>query len=169
MTKMNKGVEIKTVDAAYRHYEKTVVSHGIIRPNNSRLKWYDIASKDKSISAFIRNLAQKFLEGQAALTDVPYKNELGFVLLHRCGESFYFLMLCTWRNSNELWKTVCYLDVEKMGDFAPFPQEEQHKGTFCVWEMSVVARETLAWTQYLMSARKQEDENAYLCSLALAI
>ena len=32
--------------------------------------------------------------------------ELGFVVLHRCGESFYFLLVCTWRNENELWETV---------------------------------------------------------------
>ena len=27
-------------------------------------------------------------------------------ILHRCGEDFYFLLVCTWRNENELWETV---------------------------------------------------------------
>lgn len=161
---MTQDVEIQPVDATYRHYEKAIVSHGVVRPNDSRLKWYDIASAGKSISASTRNLAQNFLEDQAALTSVPGTNELGFVLLHRCGESFYFLLLCTWRNSNELWETVFYLDVEKMEGFALFPQREQHKGAFCVWEMGVVTYETRVWAQYLMSARKLEDENTYLLS-----
>jgi len=169
MPKMNQYVEIKTVDPAYRHYEKAVVAHGIVDPNSSRLKWYDIAQKDHPVSTPIRELAHNFLEEQVASTGVPSGNELGFVLLHRCGEGFYFLMLCTWRDSNELWKTVYYLDAETMEDFALFPQEEQHKGTFCVWEMSVVTHETGAWTKYLMSTRKKQDEDRYLSSRALSI
>jgi len=39
---------------------------------------------------------------------------LGFVILHRCEEDFYFLIVCTWRNSNELWQTVLYKDGEAM-------------------------------------------------------
>lgn len=155
-----------TVDPAYRHYQKSITPHGIWTPNNSRLKWYDIARNDQQIDAPVRNLALEFMDDQASLTGIPKKNELGFVLLHRCGEGFYFLMLCTWRDANELWKTVYYFDAEKMAGFAPYPQGEPHKGTFCVWEMSVVAHEMLAWTQYLMSERKQEDEDVYLRSMA---
>lgn len=161
MTKMSNDVEIQSVDETYCHYEKSVVSHGIVRPNNSRLKWYDIARKDRSISASTRQLAESFIDDQAILTGVPGNNELGFILLHRCGEDFYFLLLCTWKNSNELWETVCYFDPENMEDFAPFPQETLHKGTFCVWEMRVVAQETQVWTKYLMSLRTPEDVQAY--------
>ena len=39
--------------------------------------------------------------------------ELGFVVLHRCGESFYFLLVCTWRNENELWETVWAKDGDE--------------------------------------------------------
>lgn len=49
-----------------------------------------------------------------------------------------------------------------MHGFAIFPQEEHHKGTFCVWEMSVVAHETQAWITYLKSDRVQEDMDRYL-------
>lgn len=35
--------------------------------------------------------------------------DLGFAILHRCGESFYFLLVSTWGNDNELWETVAYL------------------------------------------------------------
>lgn len=162
---MTKNVEITTVDTAYCHSEKTVIPHGVSGPNNSRIKWYDIARPDQPIGPSVRNLARKFIDDQAAETGIPKNNELGFILLHRCGEGFYFLMLCTWREANELWKTVYYFDAGKMENFALFSQEDPHKGTFCVWEMSVVTHETLAWTQYLMSPRKQKDEEAYLRSL----
>lgn len=162
MTEMNQIVEIKTVDATYRHYEKTVTTHGVVNLNSCRIKWYDIAQSDNPIDASIRDIAQKFLENQAAFSGIPGKNELGFVVLHRCGESFYFLILCTWRNGNELWKTVYYVDAEKTEGFALFPQEEPHKGAFCVWEMGVVTHETLVWAKYLMSSRGQEDTNAYI-------
>lgn len=163
---MTKIDEIPSVDIAYRHYDKIITSQGISRPNNSRLKWYDIAQSGQEIGVTVRDLAKEFIDGQATATGVPCQNELGFILLHRCGEEFYFLMLCTWRGSNELWKTVYYFDAEKMVKFAPFPQDEAHKGTFCVWEMRVVAHETLAWEQYLMSDRKTEDEEAYIFSSA---
>lgn len=165
-SRMTKNIEATTVDPAYRHYRKTIMPHGISRPNNSHLKWYDIARNDQSIGASVRDLARKFVDEQASLTGIPNRNELGFVLLHRCGEGFYFLMLCTWRDANELWKTVYYFDTKKMTGFAPFPQDEPHKGTFCVWEMNVVAHEAVAWTQYLMSERRQEDEDAYLSKIA---
>lgn len=164
--RMTKNIETTPVDPTYRHHPKTVTPHGIFRPNNSRLKWYDIARSDQSIDASLRDVARKFLDDQMLLTGVPNNNELGFVLLHRCGGGFYFLMLCTWRDANEIWKTVYYFDAEKMEGFALFPQDEPHKGTFCVWEMSVVTHETHAWVQYLMSERGQKDEDVYLRSMA---
>src|SRR5438128_599716 len=66
---------------------------------------------------------------------------LGFVILHRCGESFYFLIVCTWRNSNELWQTVFYKDGEAMKEFALYPRDGEHKPTLCVWELVPVGHE----------------------------
>lgn len=150
------------VDPAYLHYEKIVTPHGIMHPNNSRLKWYDIARKDGLVSESMRNSAREFINREAGLTGVPVENELGFILLHKCGDNFYFLMLCTWCGNNELWKTVYYFDTEKMTDFAIFPLEEAHKATFCVWEMAVVTHESRAWIQYLISERRPTDEDKYL-------
>lgn len=162
---MNQNATNNIVDTAYHHYEKTIIPHGIVHPNNSHLKWYDIACKNKPIHASIRNLAQQFLNAKAASTGVPYKNELGFTLLHSCGENSYFLMLCTWRNSNELWKTVYHFDTKKAEGFAILPQEEEHKATFCVWELAVITHETSCWTKYLLSGRKQKHQKIYLLSL----
>ena len=47
--------------------------------------------------------------------------ELGFVILHRCGDDFYFLLISTWRNENELWETVWAKAGEHEPAFVPWP------------------------------------------------
>src|SRR3546814_4391337 len=42
-----------------------------------------------------------------------------FVILHRCGADFYFLLVSVWRGSNELWEAVWYQHGD-MPAFAPF-------------------------------------------------
>ena len=44
---------------------------------------------------------------------------LGFVILHRCGEGFYFLLACTWAGNNELWETVWAKDGDADPTFRP--------------------------------------------------
>ena len=159
---MRKMPEIKQVSPSYRHYEKTVYGKGVIQPKNNRLKWYEIARGKQPIEPSIRDLALDFLARQTALVGIPSAQELGFVFLHRCGEGFYFLGICTWRKNNELWKTMFYVDAGKTEDFALYPQDETHKDTFCIWELAVVSHETLAWTTYLRSDRTDEDADTYL-------
>lgn len=159
---MNQTSEVTQVSPVYRHYEKAIRCRGVNHPTNSRLKWYDIARSDQPIEQAIRDLARDFLSRQTTSVGIPSAQELGFVLLHRCGEGFYFLMLCTWRENNELWKTVFFFDVDRMENFSLFPQDKPHKGTFCVWEMAVVAHETQAWTTYLLSDRTDQDADTYL-------
>ena len=161
---MNQTSEVTQVSPAYRHYDKAISCHGVIHPTNSRLKWYDITRRDQPIDQAIRDLARDFLSRQTISVGIPSAQELGLVLLHRCGEGFYFLILCTWRENNELWKTVFFFEADRMEDFAFFPQDEPHKGTFCVWEMAVVSHETQAWTTYLRSDRTDQDADTYLTS-----
>lgn len=162
---MKNMLDVKQVSPAYRHYEKKVYGHGVIKSTHSRLKWYDIARGKKPIPKDIRDLATDYLSRQTEMTGTPSSQELGFVLLHRCGAGFYFLGLCTWRENNELWKTVFYFDTKKMEDFALFPQDGAHRDTFCVWELSVVGYETLAWTTYLRSGRTNKDAETYVMAL----
>ncbi len=103
---MNKMPEVIQVSPAYRHYKKKIHSHGVIQPANNRLKWYDITRGNRPIPQEIRDLARDFLSRQTTTIGTPSAQELGFVLLHQCGQGFYFLGLCTWRQNNELWKTV---------------------------------------------------------------
>lgn len=162
---MKKMPEVIQVSPAYSHYEKVIRCNGVIDPTIGRLKWYDINRSDQPFEQAIRDLARSFVSRKLTSDGSPSAQELGFVLLHRCGEGFYFLGLCTWRENNELWKTNFFLEADTMGDFALFPQDEPHKDTFCVWELAVVCHETQAWTTYLISNRTDQDADRYLTTV----
>jgi hypothetical protein len=121
------------------------------------LKWYEIAEAgiEPSTVALARQAAEGFAVGR--------QGEVGFAILHRCGEHFHFLLLCTWRGTNELWETVQFID-EGMSAFAPFDAPHAHRGTFCIWEMTAVSHETAAWRRFLLSPRSEADLEAYLRS-----
>ena len=157
--------QITQVNKSYRHYEKTVYGKGVIQPEFKRLKWYEIARCKQPIEQRIRDLALDFVTRLTNLEGTPSAHELGFVFLHKCGQGFYFLGICTWRNNNELWKTMFYFDVGKTEDFEFYAQDKHHKDTFCVWELAVVSHETQAWTTYLRSDRAKQDEDAYLAAV----
>ena len=162
---MNKMHEVIQVSPAYRHYDKAIRSHGVIDPTIGSLKWYDVNPNEQPIEQAIRDLARRFMSHILISDGSPSAQELGFVLLHRCGKGFYFLGLCTWRGNNELWKTIYFLEADTMEDFALFEQDEPHKDTFCVWELAVVSHETQAWTTYLRSNRTDQDADRYLTAV----
>ena len=70
------------------------------------LKWYDIAPYDTPVPLAIRALARRCLRDACKAGTLGVEDGLGFVILHRCGGDFYFLLVSTWRNENELWETV---------------------------------------------------------------
>src|SRR3546814_5173213 len=78
-----------------------------------------------------------------------------FVILHRCGADFYFLLVSVWRGSNELWEAEWYQHGD-MPAFAPFdsayhPHAGAPRPTFGDWELGIVAHESAAWAAYLAS------------------
>jgi hypothetical protein len=95
---------------------------------------------------------------------VELSGELGFVVLHRCGQSFYFLLVATWRNDNEVWQTVWAKDGDEEPAFRPWLVEGTHRPTFCVWELGAVWHEQQAWSRYLRSRRDEPARQAYLRS-----
>ena len=144
----------RVVDPGYRHHDKLAAPAPDVasRPG---LKWYEIRSPDREISDYVRAQARAVLAGD----DVFTADDLGFVLLHLCGESFYFLLVSRWRGSNEIWETVYTKDgVESFELSVPAAT----KATFCVWELGVVNHERLAWTAYLRSSRTDADRVTYL-------
>lgn len=145
------------VAAQYKQIAKRVAPGDCLELPGSILKWYALHAEDSSVPDEIAALARAYL-----IKNPPEARGLGFVILHRCGSSFYFLLLTTWRNNNELWETVIYKDGEAMADFAPFARNENHKPTFCVWELAPVWHETQAWVRFLKSARDEAAAQLWL-------
>lgn len=145
------------VSRDYRHVPKRVTPGDMIETTGAGLKWYAVHPEDRPVPDEITQLARSYLT-RASLE----ARGLGFVLLHRCGNDFYFLIVCTWRGSNEVWETVFYKDGDSMADFALFAREGAHKPTFCVWELAPVWREQQAWVKFLQSSRDEAAARAWL-------
>ncbi len=134
----------------YEHAPKRITPGESIETNGAVLKWYQLAPETQPVPDEIDRLARSFLARQTLEA-----KGLGFVILHRCGEDFYFLIVNTWRGNNEVWETVFYKNGEAMSDFALWPRDGMHKPTFCVWELAAVWHETKSWERFLMSARDE--------------
>lgn len=145
------------VTPEYRHAPKMVASGDSLEPTGSVLKWYVLAPTDAPVPADVAKLARAYL-----LNTPLAARGFGFVILHRCGGDFYFLIVSTWRGNNEIWESVYYKDGDRMADFAPFPRDEIHKPTFCVWELAAVQHEQKSWTRFLLSPRDLRSAEAWL-------
>jgi hypothetical protein len=136
------------VDPSYRHVDKLAVPAESPGP----LKWYDIHEPSRSIPDAVR------FEAHARAVSMVDSSDVGFVLLHLCGDDFYFLLISRWRNENELWETV----LAKSGDGSfDIVEPGATHATFCVWELAVVNAERLAWIDYLRTERAAADLAAY--------
>jgi hypothetical protein len=152
---------VSAVQAGYTHSTKAVEPALVLAVGESWLKWYDIAPADGPVPAPIRALARGTLRGAADSGAIELDDDLGFVILHRCGAGFYFLLVSTWRNDNELWETV-WAKPDDASGFEPWPVEGTHRPTFCVWELGAVCHERDAWSRYLSSGRDEAAREAYL-------
>lgn len=122
------------VVADYVHRDKFAIPRDGLAVQQSRLKWTNIALRETAVPVAIEELARKFVKGAGVTGD------LGFVILHRCGESFYFLLVSTWRNENELWESVYAKANSDELNFAPFTFDTSHRGNI----LCVGARRCLA-------------------------
>ena len=150
------------VSTEYRHATKTIQPAHTIALGDAVLKWYDIAPADEPVPSDLNVLARGTLHAAAESGALDLEDGLGFVILHRCGESFYFLLISTWRNENELWETVWAKNGEEDVGFRPWPIEGTHRPTFCVWELGAVWHEQQAWSRFLRSPRGARERDAYL-------
>jgi hypothetical protein len=155
--------ELGDVSADYEHISKVVRPEASLTLGGTVLKWYDIAPADAPVPLFVRALARRNLRDASKSGTLGLSGELGFVILHRCGEAFYFLLVSTWRNENEVWETVWAKDDDRASAFRPWPIEGTHRPTFCVWELGAVSHEARAWSEYLRSSRGEAARQEYLC------
>ncbi|MCQ9641661.1 hypothetical protein MP478_19955 [Chryseobacterium sp. WG14] len=129
---------------------------GIFNVGKTRFKWYDLAGNLSEISSQdIRNAQLAIENAEENFQDI---DDLGFVIMHRCGEN-YLLLVCTWRSENELWESVYH---DGSGTFEIWNRNKTHLPTYCVWEMGIVYYESRAWKKYLGTERKENDQELYL-------
>lgn len=150
------------VDLEYDQFPKFIQPRPPIEVEGARLKWYDVAPADQPMPAAIEAMARSYLTVEGAADRLTFDDDLGFVVLHRCGESFYFLLVATWRGSNELWESVYAKPNAEAGDFGVWPREGRHVPTFCVWELGAVWHEQRAWVRFLQSARNEAAVGEYM-------
>jgi len=148
---------LQSVSTDYVHGSKTVTPRPRFEVQGGQFKWYDVSTAEKPVPEAIGSKARDFL----SRTDLDGASELGFVVLHRCGADFYFLIVCSWCGNNEIWETVFAIDKGDDG-FRDWPRPGSHLPTFCVWEMGAVAHESLAWSRYLRSARDEAAREAWM-------
>jgi len=146
----------------YEHISKLVVPQTGIALGDTTLKWYDIAPAETPAPLEVRALARRNLRDGAKSGELALSGDLGFVILHGCREGFYFLLVATWRNDNELWETVWAKDGEGAIAFRPWPIEGTHRPTFCVWELGAVWHEQQAWSRFLRASRDEAARRIYL-------
>jgi hypothetical protein len=145
----------------YRHVPKVVHPAPVVEAGGALLKWYDIAEGERPVPREVKALAGEGLD--AIAEEQALAGELGFVILHRCGESFYFLIVTTWRNENEAWTTVWVKSGDDEPAFRPWPLDGGgHHPAFCVWELRAVCHESGAWGRYLRSGRDALAKREYL-------
>ena len=144
----------------YRHYDKEIVPRDPIALPGTLLKWYDVERAEEPVPDEIQRLARQFLKEEAATPALDLRDQLGFVILHRCGEAFYFLIVSVWRNNNELWEAVYSKDAGTPG-FQLHSRERSPLETFCVWELGAVLHEQQAFIRYLRTTRDSTALNAY--------
>jgi hypothetical protein len=141
----------------YAHASKWVSPAEPLEPKRAFLKWYGLHPEDRPIPENLSHLARSRI-----LASPLEARGLGFVILHRCGSDFYFLIVCTWRESNELWQTVYYKNGDSMHEFEVFPRGGTHIPMLCVWELGPVWHEQGAWERYLRSARDDGAARAWM-------
>jgi hypothetical protein len=149
------------VPADYTHVAKQVTREAAFVRPDSYLKWYDIACPDAGVPDAVRAEARTYLGDRMDGHELDISGDVGFVVLHRCGESFYFLIVCTWRHQNEMWQTVYARDTAVDAAFAAVPASG-HRAVICVWEAAAVMYEHRAWARFLRSDRGPDAALRYL-------
>jgi hypothetical protein len=123
---------------------------------SARLKAYVLARDPSAVSEDTVKQAKDALATSLEPPTAP--DEVGFVIVHRCGRG-HLLLACTWREENELWETVWSDDS---GRFERTERGPGHLPTYCVWEMGIVSHETACWRRALDSGLTTDARAAYL-------
>ena len=148
------------VPEGYLYYEKMITPGNDLALPTTYLKWYNIYPDDAPITDEQDAECRAFLAAEIG-NGLKLDNELGFIILHRAG-SYLLLMVMTWRNTNEIWESVYYKDLNQGGDYQMNQFPTSHRGTYCVWELGAVMHERHAWVRFLSSKRDNAAKLEYI-------
>jgi hypothetical protein len=144
----------------YGHVTKHISAGSPLVLPDTYLKWYNLCRPDQVIDPPLIEEARTFLTEEVAAARLPISGDLGFVIHHLSGDNVHLLLVCTWRDNNEMWETTYVKDTRRDGPFGLMAQTT-HRGVICVWEFGAVAHEHQAWTRYLRSKRDAAAKRAY--------
>jgi hypothetical protein len=149
------------VPEGYTYYEKLVSPAEDLALPSAYLKWYNLYPEDTPITKEQLAESRAFVTEECATGRLKLEQELGFVILHRAG-NYLLLLLMTWRNTNEIWESVWYKDVDSKEPYQLNQYPSTHRGTYCVWELVPLMHERHAWTRFLSSRRDNAAKLAYI-------
>ncbi|HSD62159.1 MAG TPA: hypothetical protein VLB50_00110 [Ignavibacteriaceae bacterium] len=149
------------IPEGYKYYQKKIMPGHLLNLPGGALKWYELYPPDIEIKQKQIIEARAFLEAEAKTGKLKLDGELGFVILHRAGE-YLLLLLTTWRNTNEMWESVYLKNISQPDSYSALKFENNHKGTYCVWELGIIWHERNAWVRFIESARDDAAKQDYL-------
>jgi len=152
------------VPAEYHHHARVVTPGDDLALPRAVLKWYEIRRGEAIIPRASIRAARAFVRAEAEAGALDLGHGLGFVILHYADACAY-LIVCVWRNTNELWETLYIRDLTDGSD-SEGGFERVRPGVdapaLCVWELAPAWHERGAWVRYLSSARDGDAKRAYL-------
>ena len=157
----------RQVSNDYRHAPKKVSPQPAFQTPQVYFKWYCIHPEALEITQHEVLEAQHHLRAELDSNSLELSDEVGFVIQHRTAE-WMILYVCTWRGNNEIWETLYHKHLPAESDFEKFKRSDT-SATFCVWVMAAVSHEQKAWSQFLQSERRAEDQSAYLSDQLTAL
>lgn len=152
------------IPEGYNYFKKKIKPGSPLILKGACLKWYDLYPPDTDITNEQISETRSFLEAEAKSGRLILENELGFVILHRAGD-YLLLLVTTWRNTNEMWESIYVKKADEKENYNQLIFENNHKGTYCVWELGIVWHERNAWVDYITSKRNDEAKLTYLNDL----
>jgi hypothetical protein len=154
------------VPDGYKYYKKKITPGELFVLPEAYLKWYNLHPVENDIPKEEVKLTKDFIFAEAGSGHLKLENDLGFVILHRAGNHL-LLLITTWRNTNEMWESVFVKDTAAKEEYKPIKFKNDHKGTYCIWELGIVWHERNSWLKFIQSNRNSESKLDYLNDLFL--
>ncbi len=152
------------IPEGYKYYEKNAEPGEPLILNEACFKWYNLFPPKTFINQEEIFETREFIKDEVKSGRLKLDNELGFVILHRAGD-YLLLLITTWRNTNEMWESIYLKKSDQPENYTQLKFENDHKGTYCVWELGIVWHERNAWLSFINSKRDEEAKLAYLNNL----